>query len=166
MHVFNPGKLALAVTLTAALASPTFAATSNDFVNEAASGGITEVEAGKLALEKSSSADVKTFANQMIKDHGAANDKLTALAQKLDIEVPDSATLTQQAKQKVLEMRDDSFDKAYAANQVKAHEDTVALFKKEAASSDNPELKAFATKTLPTLEGHLKMAKQLQAKHQ
>ncbi|EIK94123.1 hypothetical protein PMM47T1_23732 [Pseudomonas sp. M47T1] len=165
MDAFKAGKLALAIALTGVLAGPAFAATSNDFVDAAASGGITEVEAGKLALEKSTSADVKTFANQMIKDHGAANDKLTALATKLDIEVPDSATLTQQAKQKVLEMRDESFDKAYAANQVKAHEDTVALFKKEAASSDKPELKAFAEKTLPTLEEHLKMAKALQAKH-
>jgi len=165
MDAINPSKLALAVLLSAALTTPVFAATSNDFVNSAASGGITEVEAGKLALEKSSSADVKTFANLMIKDHGAANGKLASLAQKLDLEVPDDATLTQQAKQKLLEMRDESFDKAYAANQVTAHEDTVALFKKEAASSDKPELKAFAQKTLPTLEEHLKMAKALQAKH-
>ncbi len=166
MDAFKAGKLALALALTGALASPAFAATSNDFVNDAAAGGITEVEAGKLALEKSSSADVKTFANRMIKDHDAANEKLTALAHKLDIEVPDSATLTQQAKQKVMEMRDDSFDKAYAANQVQAHKDTVALFQKEAASGDNAELKAFAKTTLPKLQEHLKMAEALQAKHQ
>ncbi|MGY4489796.1 DUF4142 domain-containing protein [Pseudomonas sp. TE3610] len=166
MDAFKAGKLALALALAGALSSPAFAETSNDFVDNAAAGGITEVEAGKLALEKSSSADVKTFANHMIKDHGAANEQLTALAHKLDIKVPDDGTLMQQAKQKILELRDDSFDKSYANNQVKAHEDTVALFKKEAASSDNAELKAFAQKTLPTLEAHLKMAKELQAKHQ
>ncbi len=98
------------------------AATSNDFVVNAAEGGITEVEAGNLALEKSNSADVKTFAKHMITDQ------------------------------------------AYANNQVVAHEKTVELFKKEASASDNSELKAFATKPLQTLEAHLKMAKELQAK--
>lgn len=79
--------------------------------------------------------------------------------------MPDEASLTEKAKKMILEMRDESFDKAYANNQVKAHEDTVALFKKEAASSDNAELKAFAQQTLPTLEHHLDMAKKLQAQH-
>ena len=158
-------QMGLTFVLVAGSISTAMAATSNSFVEDAAQGGITEVEAGKLALEKSSSADVKTFAQHMITDHGKANQELAALAKKLDIEVPDDATLTDKAKKAILEMRDESFDKAYANNQVAAHEKTVELFKKEAASSDNAELKAFATKTLPTLEAHLKMAKELQAKH-
>ncbi|CAH0125437.1 DUF4142 domain-containing protein [Pseudomonas carnis] len=152
--------MGLTFMLIAGSISTAMAATSNDFVDNAA-----EVEAGKLALEKSSSADVKTFAQHMVTDHTKANQELMALAKKLDIEVPDDAALTDQAKKAILEMRDESFDKAYANNQVAAHEKTVELFKKEAASSDNPELKAFATKTLPTLEAHLKMAKELQTKY-
>lgn len=158
-------QMGLTFVLVAGSISSAMAATSNDFVDDAAQGGITEVEAGKLALEKSSSADVKTFAQHMITDHGKANQELAALAKKLDIEVPDDATLTDKAKKAILEIRDASFDKAYANNQVAAHEKTVELFQKEANSSDNAELKAFATKTLPTLEAHLKMAKELQAKH-
>lgn len=158
-------QMGLTFALVAGSISAAMAATSNDFVDAAAQGGITEVEAGKLALEKSSSADVKTFAQHMITDHGKANQELMALAKKLDIEVPDEAALTDKAKKAILELRDESFDKAYANNQVAAHEKTVELFKKETASSDNTELRAFATKTLPTLEDHLKMAKELQAKH-
>ncbi|MEN5149398.1 DUF4142 domain-containing protein [Pseudomonas orientalis] len=157
--------MGLTFALVAGSISIAMAATSNDFVESAAQGGITEVEAGKLALEKSSSADVKTFAQHMITDHTKANQELMALAKKLDIEVPDDAALTDKAKKAILEMRDESFDKAYANNQVDAHEKTVALFKKEAESSDNAELKAFATKTLPTLEAHLEKAKALQGKY-
>ncbi len=158
-------QMGLAFVLAAGSISTAMAATSNSFVDDAAQGGITEVEAGKLALDKSTSADVKAFAQHMVADHTKANQELMALAKKLDIEVPDDAALTDKAKKAILEMRDESFDKAYANNQVAAHEKTVELFQKEAASSDNAELKAFASKTLPTLEAHLKMAKELQAKH-
>ena len=158
-------QMGLTFALVAGSMSTAMAATSNSFVGDAAQGGITEVEAGKLALEKSSAADVKTFAQHMVTDHTKANEELAALAKKLDIEVPDDAALTDKAKKAILEMRDESFDKAYANNQVAAHEKTVELFKKEAASSDNAKLKAFASKTLPTLEAHLKMAKELQAKY-
>ena len=157
-------QMGLTFVLVAASMSTAMAATSNSFVDDAAEGGITEIEAGKLALEKSSSADVKTFAQHMVTEHTKANQELATLAKKLDIEVPDDAALTDKAKKAILEMRDESFDKAYANNQVAAHEKTVALFKKESTSSDNAELKAFATKTLPTLEAHLKAAKDLQAK--
>ncbi|WP_313430611.1 DUF4142 domain-containing protein, partial [Pseudomonas sp.] len=68
-------------------------------------------------------------------------------------------------KQMILEWCDESFDKCYVNNQVDAHEKAVELFKKEAASSDKPELKAFASETLPKLEHHLEQAKALQATH-
>ncbi|WP_339421266.1 MULTISPECIES: DUF4142 domain-containing protein [unclassified Pseudomonas] len=158
-------QMGLTFVLVAGSISTAMAATSNSFVDNAAEGGITEIEAGKLALQKSSSADVKTFAQHMVTEHTKANQELATLAKKLDIEVPDDAALTDKAKKAILEMRDESFDEAYANNQVAAHEKTVELFKKESMSSDNAELKAFATKTLPTLEAHLKAAKDLQAKY-
>jgi putative membrane protein len=170
MDGFTLRHLALAVALSAGMSSA-FAATSNDFVDDAAAGGIAEVEAGRLALEKSSSADIKAFANMMITDHGKANDELATIAKANDIEVPDTTTLVKQAKEKLLELRDESFDKAYANNQVKAHEETIALFKKEAntvtddKAKGSTELKAFAQKMLPGLEKHLAKAKELQAAH-
>jgi len=170
MDGFTLRHLALAVALSSSMGTA-FAATSNDFVDKAAAGGIAEIETSRLALEKSASADVKAFANMMITDHSKANDELAALAKKHDIEVPDSTTLVKQAKEKILDMRDESFDAAYANNQVKAHEDTIELFKKEANTVTDDkvkgatELKGFAQKMLPALEKHLEMAKKLQAAH-
>ncbi|MFP3680518.1 DUF4142 domain-containing protein [Pseudomonas sp. SIMBA_041] len=170
MDGFTLRHLALAVALSSSMGTA-FAATSNDFVDKAAAGGIAEIETSRLALEKSASADVKAFANMMITDHSKANDELAALAKKHDIEVPDSTTLVKQAKEKILDMRDESFDAAYANNQVKAHEDTIELFKKEANTVTDDkvkgatELKGFAQKMLPALEKHLDMAKKLLAAH-
>ena len=162
--------LTLAVALSTSMGTA-FAATDNDFVDKAAAGGIAEIETSKLALEKSASADIKSFANMMITDHSKANDELAAIAKKNDIEVPDTTTLVKQAKEKILDMRDESFDAAYADNQVKAHEETIELFKKEANTVTDDqvkgatELKGFAQKMLPGLEKHLEAAKKLQAAH-
>ena len=170
MDGFNLRHLTLAIALSTSMGAA-FAATSNDFVDKAAAGGIAEIETSRLALEKSQSADVKAFANMMITDHSKANDELAAIAKKNDIEVPDTTTLVKQAKEKILDMRDESFDAAYANNQVKAHEDTIELFKKEANTVTDDkvkgatELKGFAQKMLPALEKHLDMAKKLQAAH-
>lgn len=101
----------------------------------------------------------------MVTDHTQANQKLGDIARKLDISVPDDAAMTDKVKKMILEWRDESFDKSYLNNQVDAHEKAVELFKKEAASSDKAELKAFASETLPKLEQHLEHAKALQAKH-
>ncbi|AWM92613.1 DUF305 domain-containing protein [Pseudomonas sp. 31-12] len=170
MDGFTLRHLALAVALSTSMGTA-FAATSNDFVDNAAAGGIAEIETSRLALEKSSSADIKEFATMMITDHSKANDELAALAKKNDIEVPDETTLVKQAKEKILDMRDESFDAAYANNQVKAHEDTIKLFEKQANTVTDDkvkgatELKGFAQKMLPALEKHLEMAKKLQAAH-
>jgi putative membrane protein len=170
MDGFTLRHLALAVALSTSMGTA-FAATSNDFVDNAAAGGIAEIETSRLALEKSSSADIKAFANMMITDHSKANDELAALAKKNDIEVPDETTLVKQAKEKILDMRDESFDAAYADNQVKAHEDTIKLFEKQANTVTDDkvkgatELKGFAQKMLPALEKHQEMAKKLQAAH-
>ncbi|NUU36074.1 DUF4142 domain-containing protein [Pseudomonas sp. C2B4] len=170
MDAFTWRHLTLAIALSTSMGSA-FAATSNDFVDKAAAGGIAEIEASRLALEKSQSADIKAFANMMITDHGKANDELAAIAKKNDIEVPDDTTLVKQAKEKILDMRDESFDAAYANNQVKAHEEALELFEKQANTVTDDrtkgatELKGFAQKMLPGLEKHLDMAKKLQAAH-
>lgn len=170
MDRFNLRHLAIAVALSASMGTA-FAATDNDFVDNAAAGGIAEIETSRLALEKSQSADIKAFANMMITDHSKANDELATIAKKNDIEVPDTTTLVKQAKEKILEVRDESFDAAYANNQVMAHEETIKLFEKQANTVTDDktkgatELKGFAQKMLPDLKKHLEMAKKLQAAH-
>ena len=135
---------------------------ADDFVNDAAAKGIAEVETAKMALKKSQTQAVRDFAQRMVADHTKANQELKALAMKKNIEVPDDAELMNQAKAFILKQRDgESFDKAYANNQVMAHENTIELFQ-HATKMKDAQLKAFAQKTLPTLQEHLKMARQLQ----
>ncbi|WP_122446424.1 DUF4142 domain-containing protein [Pseudomonas viridiflava] len=156
---------ALAVMLSLGSQVALAADDSADFVDNAAAKGIAEIEAGKLAQQKSASADVKTFAEHMIKEHTAANNELQEIAKKKNLKVTDTATLMDRAKKTLLDLRDESFDRSYANNQVMAHEQTIKLFKEEAENGKDPELKAFAKATLPTLEGHLEHAKKLAAAH-
>ncbi|RAU47465.1 MULTISPECIES: DUF4142 domain-containing protein [unclassified Pseudomonas] len=144
-----------------------FAAQDNDdFVEDASAKGVAEVEAGKLAQEKGTAADVKSFADMMVKDHTAANAKLKSIADAKKLEVSDSAELLDKAKSMILELRSaKSFDQAYANNQVKAHEATIELFEKEATDGKDAELKALAQETLPKLKAHLEQAKALAKAH-
>lgn len=155
------------LTLLVSLATQgAFAAQDDSFVDDASAKGVAEVEAGKLAEEKGSAADVKSFADMMIKDHTAANAKLKSIADAKNLKVSDSAELVDKAKTMILELRSaKSFDQAYANNQVKAHEATIALFEKEASEGRDAEIKAFAKETLPTLKAHLEHAKTLSRTH-
>jgi putative membrane protein len=133
-----------------------------DFLENAAQAGHMEVEGSKLALEKSRNAEVKAFAQKMVDDHGKAGQQLAALAKKKGYDAPTEPSLVQQAKLKTLGLRDEGFDKAYAESiGVSAHEDAVKLFQQAANEAKDPEVKQFATETLPTLEQHLQMAKTL-----
>jgi putative membrane protein len=149
---------ALASSL-AAWAPPAGAADSPDaaFYKQAAEGGIAEVEAGKLAQQKSSNAAVKDFGAMMVKDHTAAAEKLKSIADSKGISLPSSSSVGQMADKAKLEvLSGDTFDKSYIKGQISAHQDTIALFQKEIASGQDPEAKSFATKTLPTVRAHLK----------
>jgi len=147
-----------------ALAANAFAAeglSSVDFVEEASAKGIAEIETGKLALEKSSNNEVRKFAQKMIDDHTKANEELAKIAAEKNLEVADNAELLNRIKTTLLKARSDvSFDVSYAQNQVTAHEQTIELFERAARISD-PELKAFAQKTLPKLQDHLNDARKL-----
>jgi putative membrane protein len=148
----------------AGLAQAADKVSANDFAEEASAKGIAEIETSKLALEKGSHAEVKKFAQTMIDDHTRANDELKALAKQKNLEVSNDAELMSKAKAMILQVRDgENFDKAYANNQVVAHEQAIELYQK-AAASDDAEVSAWAKKTLPKLEHHLQMAKELQSK--
>ncbi|RMS55710.1 hypothetical protein ALP65_00042 [Pseudomonas aeruginosa] len=118
-----------------------------------------------MALEKSTAADVKVFAKQMIDDHGKVNAELRSLAERKKLEVEDDASLTDKAKATLLDLRDASFDPAYANNQVAAHEKAVELFTQAADNLTDPELQAFAKTHLPALKHHLEMARALAKAH-
>ena len=134
------------------------------FYKKAAEGGMAEVAAGQMAQEKGASAAVKDFAAMMVKDHSAANAKLAKLASSKGVELPSSPSLMQKAMDKKTDMKSGgSFDKDYIQGQIKAHEDTVALFQKEIDSGQDPEAQAFAKQTLPTVKAHLEKIKKIAA---
>jgi putative membrane protein len=136
-----------------------------NFLEAAAHAGHTEVEASKLAQTKAVASDVKSFADTMIKDHTKVGEELDQLAASKNVKVPTEPSLTQKAKLKMLGTYDGAnFDKHYAKDiGVDAHEDTVKLFSKAVKEAKDPDVKAFAEKTLPGLTHHLEMAKKLAA---
>jgi putative membrane protein len=145
--------------------SGTLAPADHNFVNEAAIGGMAEVELGNLAKEKASNSDVKTFGDRMATDHGKANDELKSWAQQKNVTLPSELDAKHKAERdRLAKLSGDAFDKAYMRLMVADHTHDVAAFKRESSGAKDPDLKAWAGKTLPTLEDHMKMAKDTNAK--
>jgi len=135
------------------------------FVSEAAIGGMAEVELGKMASTKAANAEVKKFAQMMVTDHTNANNELKALAQKKGWTLPAEPDSSHKATMDDLRSRVGAdFDKAYVEEMVDDHEEDVAAFENKAKNATDPDLKAFAEKTLPTLRKHLDAIKAIQAK--
>jgi putative membrane protein len=156
--------LALMVLIAPLAASSAESTPDATFYKKAAEGGIAEVDAGNLAQQKGNSQAVKDFGAMMVKDHSAANDKLQALASTKNISLPTSASIGEMAtKAKLDVLSGDTFDKSYIKAQIKDHYGAIALFKKEIASGQDPDAKAFASATLPTLRMHLKKIKVIAA---
>ena len=154
-----------AVVATEAASADTVAHSDASFMKAAAHAGNMEVEGSRLALSKSASPQVKTFAQQMIDDHTKAAQALAALAASKGVKLPDGPSLGQKAELKLLGTHDGAkFDAKYAEKVgVGAHEDAVKLFTKAASEAKDADVKAFASKTLPTLQHHLEMAQALKA---
>ncbi len=132
------------------------------FVKDAAQGGMVEVELGKLATQKGSSDSVKQFGQKMVDDHSKANEELKQVASKGNIAIPDAIDSKHQSRiDKLSKLSGESFDKAYVKDQLKDHQSDVKDFQAEAQGGTDPNVKAFAAKTLPTLQEHLSMVKDL-----
>jgi putative membrane protein len=132
------------------------------FVRDAAIGGMTEVELGKLAAEKGSSDGVKQFGQKMVDDHTKANDELKKVAGAQSLSVPDSIDSKHRSRiDKLAKLSGAEFDRAYIKDQLKDHQQDVREFQDEAQNGNIPAVKDFAAKTLPTLQEHLTMVKDL-----
>jgi len=148
-----------AAPLVLLLPLATFSAEIPDakFYRDAAEGGMAEVAMGKLAQQKAQSPSVKDYGAQMVNDHAAANEKLKALARSKNITLPANPSVAEmETKSKLEALSGQSFDKTYIKGMIQDHEEDLAEFKKEAASGEDPDARAFANATLPTLEAHLK----------
>lgn len=135
-------------------------AADEPFVDKATRGGMAEVAAGKLAQSKGSNESVKQFGARMVADHTKTGDELKALVAKKGMAAPNEPGEAHQKALATLEAKSGrDFDQAYKAQMVSDHQDTIALFEKQARSGQDADLKAFAGKTLPALRHHLEMAK-------
>jgi len=134
---------------------------SNKFATNAAQGGMAEVELGRLATQRAGDVSVREFGARMVADHGRANSELKSIAGQKGIQLPTELNSEQKSEMdKLSKMSGAEFDKEYMSAMLKDHETDVKDFDTQAREGNDPEIKAFAGKTLPTLQQHLQMAQQ------
>src|SRR5690349_7932252 len=132
---------------------------TRQFMQDAATGGTTEVMLGRMAANKAASARVRAFAERMVKDHGAANDELMELAKKKGVPLSTHLDAAHQAVvDRLGKLSGPELDREYVQAMVDDHRADVAKFEREAKGGRDAGVKAFAERTLPTLRGHLELA--------
>ncbi|MFU0504861.1 DUF4142 domain-containing protein [Pseudaminobacter sp. NGMCC 1.201702] len=136
--------------------------TAQDFATMAASSDLLEIRSSELALQKAQNADVKAFAQMMIKDHEEASKNLMAAAQEDGVTISGEMTEKHAAELEKLNNAGE-FDGAYVGAQVAAHEEAVGLMTSFAENGDSAALKAHAAKTAPIIQMHLEHAQKLDA---
>jgi putative membrane protein len=154
-------KMASANSGTSAKLAPA----DRQFIKKAAEGGLAEVELGKLATEKAESPEVKQFGQRMVDDHTKANDQLKQVASEKGVAVPEKLSAKDAATKARLEkLSGKAFDRAYMRDMVTDHTKDVSEFRMESKNAKDPDVKNFASQTLPTLQDHLKEAKSIAPK--
>jgi putative membrane protein len=144
---------------------PNLTSKDKEFIKQASEAGEGEIKASEHAKKNASSEEVKTFAEEMIKDHRKAATELTRIATSKGIQPSQEPATSAKAKIKALETKKGaSFDKAYSEMMVSDHKKAVELFEKASTDLDDAKLKEYATNTLPTLKHHLEMAEKLTGK--
>jgi putative membrane protein len=134
------------------------------FAMKAAQGGMAEVQLGQLAAQKASNPDVKAFGQQMVDDHSKANDELKSVAAKENMTLPSTLDAKDQALMTKLQgMSGADFDRTYVKAMVKDHQEDVKEFQKEADKGKDPQIKNFASQTLPVLQQHLSKIQSIQS---
>ena len=147
---------------TGAAAGASLSSMDRQFVTMAAQGGWAEIATGELAQKNGGSEAVRQYGQRMVQDHGLANKELESIASKLGMTPPKAPDAKHQAEAKKLAgLSGAEFDRQYASHMVMDHEMTIALFEKQANAGAEASLRAFASKQLPILQEHLKMARSL-----
>lgn len=135
------------------------------FAMGAAMGGMMEVELGRLAAEKGASDEVWQFGRRMVDDHTKANEELMQLASSKGMTLPTAHDPKHASEmQKLSALTGEKFDREYVKMMVKDHRKDVGEFQKEASRGADPDLKAFASRTLPTIQEHMQMIQRISDK--
>lgn len=130
------------------------------FMVEAASSGMMEVELGNMAQQKTKHPRIKGFGEMMVREHSNGNEDLKNLASLKNVTLP--ATMGDQQQKAVDDLRKKTaadFDITYINMMIEDHEDDIRKFEKAANDAKSPDVKAFASKTLPVLRNHLDSAR-------
>lgn len=136
--------------------------TDRDFIEDAAKGGMFEVQSGQLAQQKASDPAVKEFANRLVQDHTKANDELKQIAQTKNVTMPDKEKWGERREvSKLGKLSGAAFDREFTQRAVKDHEKDIKDFEKATSKVKDPDVKAWAEKQLPALREHLAMAQKL-----
>ncbi len=131
-------------------------------MTEAAQGGLAEVQLGKLASKRGTSNAVKRYAQRMVKDHTPVNNRLKQLAAKKGVTLPTTLNSTnKQVQQRLSKLSGATFDREYLNQMLEDHQNDVSAFQTEAQQGQDPDVKAFAAQTLPTLQQHLQQVSSL-----
>jgi putative membrane protein len=152
------------VTLTGPAAAQVSVVNDADreFVKKAASGGVAEVELGRIATQRAARPTVRSFAERMVTDHSRGNAELATLARAKGIDVPTTPDATQQAmRDRLSGLSGADFDRAYMSEMVRDHTEDVALFERASETAADPDIKAWAAQSLPMLRDHLALARQV-----
>jgi putative membrane protein len=138
-----------------------------DFVNAAAISDMFEVEAGKIALQRSHNAQVTGFARKMVDAHTETTKELKATLTRINSTVTPPSALDDRHQGMIDELRgatDGDFDIRYMSQQVDAHREALILVRGYSKDGDTPAVKAFAAKIEPAVQSHLDMAKKIYEK--
>lgn len=160
--LFLVGLCSLAIGQTGASSS-----SDTEFMKWAATSNMTEAHLGKMAQEQASSSDVKSFGQTLVQDHTKAYDELSAVAKKTGETVPTGIDIRRNhAIEQLMHDKGAAFDRRFLSHEIQDHKKAIAEFKREAEKGQNPDVKAYAQKMLPTLQEHLQKAEELEkAKH-
>jgi putative membrane protein len=144
-------------------AKSTVSSSDQKLMTKLAQANIAEIGTAELAQNKSKNESVLKFSKQMIADHTSAQSDLTALAGKKNVQLPmDTDAKHKAALKKMSALNGTAFDREYIAMAAMAdHQEAVKLVGTIAKDAKDPELKALGIELLPTIENHLKMAKEL-----
>ena len=150
--------LVLGLFVSCAQAQTPVSMADTNFMLAAAQGGMTEVKLGELAAQQGVRDDVKQFGQMMVKDHSAINDDLKSLAAQKGVALPDSLDAKHQGMlDQLTALSGSAFDDAYIAGMIKGHKKDAKAFKAEASATQDPDIKTFLDKSIPIVEGHLKL---------
>jgi putative membrane protein len=132
-----------------------------EFAKQAAEAGLAAMKFGQLAQDKGSNDAVKEYGKKMVADQTQVNDLLKSLASQKDMKLPtDMNKHDQKTYDKLSQLSGEAFDKALMKEIVRDDQDHVSMYQLEASNGQDPGIKDFASRVLPTLQEHLKMARE------